>query len=112
MSEAAEAGIGTIIRGGVAKGEPGEGHGRCQVWNKFDEADLDELRDEGESRTAFMLRFTLTHPQVHTIIGGTMNPDHLEENVRTVLRGPLDEEVYVEAKRRLGEVGLRPAPVS
>ena len=111
-ARAAEAGIGTIIRGGVAKGAPGAGLGRDELWQKFDEAKLDELREENESRTAFILRYTLTHPQVHTIIVGTLQPEHLRENIETAGRGTLTPDVYAEAKRRLDEVGLRPSQVS
>jgi len=30
-----------------------------------------------------------------------LNPDHLAENVAAVKKGPLAEDVYAEAKRRL-----------
>ena len=107
IAKAAKAGVGTIIRGGVAKGEPGKsGVSRAEAWAKFDQAGLDDLRDEGESRTAFMLRFTLTHPGLHTTIVGTMNPDHLAENVEAAGRGTLSQDTYEEAKRRLDAVGV------
>jgi aryl-alcohol dehydrogenase-like predicted oxidoreductase len=110
ISEAARAGIGTVIRGGVAKGEPGvSGIERPEPWEYFEKAKLDELRDEGESRTSFILRFTLAHPDMDTNIIGTLNPDHLKENVEATLRGPLSAEVYEEAKRRLADAGMAPA---
>ena len=112
ITKAAEAGIGTVIRGGVAKGEPGAGRGSAETWRKLEEAGLDEFREAGESRTSFMLRFTLTHPHVHTIIVGTQRPEHLRENVEAALRGPLSPAVYAEVKRRLDVVGIGPAPVS
>ncbi len=112
ITKAAEAGIGTVIRGGVAKGEPGAGRGSAEVWRTFEVASLDEFREAGESRTSFMLRFTLTHPHVHTIIVGTQRPEHLRENVQAALRGPLSPAVYAEVKRRLDAVGIKPAPVS
>ncbi len=108
ISKAAQAGIGTVIRGGVQKGEPGEGGGQADAWGKFDQAKLDELRAEGESRTAFILRYTLSHPDVHTIIVGTKNPAHLRENLATERRGPLAPDVYAEAKRRLDAIGETP----
>ena len=108
ITNSAEAGIGTVIRGGVAQGEPGQGRGREESWQKFQDANLDEFREDGESRSAFVLRFTLTHPQVHTIIAGTKNQAHLQENVEAVLRGALPPETYAEAKRRLDEVGVKP----
>lgn len=109
LHDVAEAGAGILIRGGVALGEPGVGKGSPQQWAKFQEAGLDELRQEGESRTAFMVRFTLTHPHTHTNIVGTTDPGHLEENVKAVLRGPLPPDVYAEARRRLDGVGVKPA---
>ena len=112
ITKAAEAGIGTVIRGGVAKGEPGAGRGSAETWRKFEEASLDEFREAGESRTSFMLRFTLTHPHVHTIIVGTQRPEHLHENVEAAQRGPLSPAVYAEVKRRLDAVGIRPAAVA
>jgi aryl-alcohol dehydrogenase-like predicted oxidoreductase len=109
ISRAAEAGIGTIIRGGVARGEVGVGLGNENRWKKFEEASLDELRAPGESRTAFLLRFTLSHPHVNTVIVGTLYPEHLRENIAAVERGPLPANVYEEAKHRLHGVGVSPA---
>ncbi len=106
ISRAAEAGIGTIIRGGVARGEVGVGLGNEDRWKKFEEANLDELREPGESRTAFLLRFTLAHPHVDTIIVGTLYPEHLQENLAAVKRGPLPPNVYEEARRRLDRAGV------
>lgn len=109
ITRSAEAGIGTIIRGGVARGEPQVGLGAADRWAKFNEAKLDELREPGESRTSFLLRYTLSHPHIHTIIVGTLKPDHLMENVTAAKRGPLPAGVYAEAKRRLDAVGMTPA---
>ena len=108
IAKVAEAGIGTVIRGGVALGEPGQGTGDPEQWKGFDGANLDDLREADESRSAFLLRFTLTHPGIHTIIVGTQNPAHLSENVSTVNRGPLPADVYEEAKRRLDAAGFAP----
>ena len=110
ITRAGQAGIGIIIRGGVAQGEPGSGRGRADRWEIFDRAGLDELRAAGESRSAFVLRYTLTHPFAHTIIVGTTRPEHLQENLAAVRRGPLPPEVYAEAKRRLDAAGERAAP--
>ena len=112
ITKSAQAGIGILIRGGVALGEPGIGLGNTESWLKFDKAGLDDLRQEGESRTAFVLRFTLTHPQSHTIITGTTNPNHLRENVQAILRGPLSSCTYEEAKRRLDSANERVSPVT
>jgi aryl-alcohol dehydrogenase-like predicted oxidoreductase len=55
------------------------------------------------SATEFMLRFTITNPDMHTTIVGTLNPAHLQENVSAVLKGPLPAPMYHEAKRRLAD---------
>ena len=104
ITRAGQAGSGTIIRGGVARGEPGVGLGGKDRWAVFEQAGLDELRAEGESRTAFLLRFTLSHPEMDTTIVGTLHPEHLAEYVRIAEQGPLPADVYAEAKRRLAAV--------
>jgi aryl-alcohol dehydrogenase-like predicted oxidoreductase len=93
----------------VARGEPGAGRGAEERWQKFEAAKLDELRQDGESRTAFLLRFLLAHPDIHTTIVGTLHPEHLRENVRAAERGPLPADLYREAKRRLDQIGEKPA---
>jgi aryl-alcohol dehydrogenase-like predicted oxidoreductase len=102
IAEASQAGAGIVIRGGVARGEPGAGQGAADVWKLWEQAQLDELL-EGMSATEFMLRFTITSPDVHTTIVGTLNPTHLQENVAAVLQGPLPAAIYDEAKRRLAD---------
>jgi len=108
ISLVARAGIGTIIRGGVARGEAGVGMGNQDRWKKYEDAGLDTLREAGESRTAFLLRYTLSHPDINTTIVGTLYPDHLKENVEAALRGPLPPDVYAEAKQRLSKAGEIP----
>lgn len=108
ITAAGEAGAGVIIRGGVARGEPGSGLGNQDRWAVFEKAKLDELLEDGESRTAFLLRFTLSHPHCHTTIVGTANPAHLQENVEIASKGALPADVYEEAKKRLSEAGQNP----
>jgi len=104
--DAAAAGAGTIIRGSVAVGA-GE---RTDLPNafraayrerreRFEQIDLDDLLD-GTSKMEFMLRFTISHPSVHTAITGTANPAHLAANVAAVANGPLPDPIYSEARRR------------
>ena len=71
----------------------------------WEEAKLDELLS-GMSRMEFLLRFTLSHPDIHTIIVGTANAAHLQDNVRSATAGVLPDDVYSEAKGRLE--ALRP----
>ena len=108
ISAAAESGAGVIVRGGVARGEPGHGLGADDKWAIWKKAGLDELLEEGETPTAFLLRFTISHPGMHTTIVGTKNPEHLAENVRIAEKGALPDEVYEEAKRRLTAAGEVP----
>ena len=77
----------------------------------FEEENLNELLEKGESRSSFVLRFTLAHPAIDTIIVGTTKFKHLRENVAVATGRPLSGEVYAEAKRRLDAIGESPAPV-
>ena len=101
LQRAHDSGAGTIVRGGVARGEPGVGRGPRDRWQVWERARLDELRAPDESRTQWMLRFTLSHPGIDTVIVGTLDPEHLAANVRAVEAGPLPADMYAEAKRRL-----------
>jgi aryl-alcohol dehydrogenase-like predicted oxidoreductase len=113
VSEASSAGAGTVIRGGVVKGSlapdkqgvsprgVAEGAPR-QLWER---AKLDDLLD-GAPRNEFVLRFTLSHPDLHTTIVGTANLDHLAANLDAARKGPLPPDVYAEASRRLKEAQL------
>ena len=108
ITNVANANAGTIIRGGVALGEPGQGTGTSDTWTSVQNGLLDDLTDHGENRTTLLLRLTLAHPSLHTTIVGTTNPDHLAENVQAALAEPLSDEVVLEARRRLG-IGSGPA---
>jgi aryl-alcohol dehydrogenase-like predicted oxidoreductase len=103
IAQAAATGAGIIIRGGVGRGEPGAGLGSIDRWQLWDKAKLDELLEEGESRTAFLLRFTLSNPFMSTTIVGTINPAHMAENLQIAAKGALAADTYAEAKRRLDE---------
>lgn len=112
IHDAAAAGAGVVVRGGVARGVPVASADvlerlpeqfrqtyakRRDLW---DEAALDEVLD-GLPRMEFMLRFTLSHPDMTTTIVGTANPEHLADNVAAARKGPLPADQYNEAKRRL-----------
>jgi aryl-alcohol dehydrogenase-like predicted oxidoreductase len=103
IQAASDAGAGVIIRGGVARGEPGAGLGDEDRWAVWEQARLDELLDPGEKRTQFLLRFTNAHPGMNTNIVGTLNPEHLKENIAAAAK-PLPADTYAEAKRRLDAV--------
>jgi aryl-alcohol dehydrogenase-like predicted oxidoreductase len=102
ITQIAHCRAGTVIRGGVAQGEPGvSGRSSRQRWELWEKARLDELRDPNESRTVFLLRLTLSHPDLDTTIVGTIDMGHLAANLRAAEAGALPENVYAEAKHRL-----------
>jgi aryl-alcohol dehydrogenase-like predicted oxidoreductase len=111
ITEAAEAGAGTFIRGGAARGaaagdknwragplsqDPGVGQ---RNWEDSDIASL--LSEAGLSNMEFVLRFTLSHPGLTTTIVGTSNPAHLAGNLEVAAKGPLPADLYDEARKRL-----------
>ena len=115
ISRAAATGAGTVIRGGVARGAPAEekewqgplGLGAGVGRERWDKAGLDSLLD-GIDRMTFVLRFTLSHPDLHTTIVGTSNVNHFRANLAAAEQGPLPNDLYEEAKRRLTEAGSEP----
>ncbi|CAN93492.1 MULTISPECIES: aldo/keto reductase [Sorangium] len=116
IGKAAQAGAGTIIRGGVARGAPTDWQRTnymlpgTTMQDRWERARLDELLD-GLSRIEFTLRFTLSHPGLSTTIVGTRNPKHLRDNLEFARKGPLPREVVAEAKRRLSQAGSTPEAV-
>ena len=91
ITKLSDSGTGTIIRSGAARGEPDHEDSVAYLqgvllrpetrWRYFESLDLDSLRDPGESRVAFILRYCLAHPGIDTVINGTINHDELRENV-------------------------------
>lgn len=118
IAKASAAGAGIIVRGGVARGAPTDWEHRQYYMlrtetmrDRWDEARLDELLADGMGRMEFMLRFTLSNPDLDTTIVGTKSVDHLTGNVAAALAGPLPADVVAEAKRRLAAAGSAPEPV-
>ncbi|MSP21824.1 MAG: aldo/keto reductase [Dehalococcoidia bacterium] len=118
IAQASATGAGIIVRGGVARGAPTDWDSRPYYMlrtetmrDRWDEARLDELLSDGMTRMAFMLRFTLSHPDLDTTIVGTKSVEHLADNVTAALAGPLPADVLAEAKRRLTVAGSTPQPV-
>lgn len=109
ITRAAQAGAGIIIRGGAARGYVSEEHRTEGMWDLWQRADLDDLLDD-MSRMEFILRFTFSHPDLHTNIVGTISLIHLQDNLNALLKGPLPPDVYEEAKRRLAAAGAQPQP--
>lgn len=72
---------------------------------RWEASGLQDILEEGETRNDFLIRYTLTHPAITAGVCGTRGTEHLVQNVRAALRGPLSADVYEEAKRRLNYVG-------
>jgi aryl-alcohol dehydrogenase-like predicted oxidoreductase len=109
ITAAAGSGAGTLIRGGAARGAPAEdkawrngplGLDRGEGQRRWDASGIGELLD-GMSPLEFVLRFTLSHPALSSTIVGTSSVNHLRSNVTIAEKGPLPEDLYAEAKRRL-----------
>jgi aryl-alcohol dehydrogenase-like predicted oxidoreductase len=111
ITEAADGGAGTFIRGGAARGAASEDK-NWQIGPLSQDPDVGKrnwetsgiaglLTDAGLTSMEFVLRFTLSHPGLSTTIVGTSNPDHLASNIAVAQRGPLPADLYEEAKKRL-----------
>jgi len=103
------AGAGTLIRGGAARGAPAEdknwrrgpiGLAEGEGKRRWDASGVDDLLG-GMSRLEFVLRFTLSHPDLSSTIVGTSRVGHLHANLAIAEKGPLPADVYEQARRRL-----------
>jgi aryl-alcohol dehydrogenase-like predicted oxidoreductase len=100
-------GAGIVIRGGVARGMPMDWEHRDYYMLPaptarayWERARLDDLLD-GMSRQEFVLRFTLSNPDLDTTIVGTRSLEHLQENIAAAEKGPLPADLVSEAKSRM-----------
>jgi aryl-alcohol dehydrogenase-like predicted oxidoreductase len=111
ISDAAASGAGTVIRGGVARGFPKPPAELPEQFrtllqqrsDRWESAVLDDLLGE-MSRMEFMLRFTLSHPNLSTTIVGTSSLNHLAANLEAARKGPLPPDVYETAKHRFSAI--------
>jgi aryl-alcohol dehydrogenase-like predicted oxidoreductase len=107
ISTAAQAGGGIIIRGGVGRGLPDPPADLPEQFQeilrtrkrRFEQTDIADLLGD-MTPMEFLLRFTLSHPALHTTIVGTKDPEHLAANIAAAARGPLPPEVYAAARAR------------
>lgn len=98
MADASNTGAGIVIRGGAARGGPAKESG--DAWSTWKAAGMDDLIGDMD-RMEFVLRFTYSSPDLDTTIVGTLNPDHLQQNIDALMKGPLPPDLYDAAKRRL-----------
>jgi aryl-alcohol dehydrogenase-like predicted oxidoreductase len=109
ITAAVDAGAGTLIRGGAARGAPAEdkdwrqgplGLAEGEGQRRWESSGVEDLLGE-MGRLEFVLRFTLSHPGLSSTIVGTSKLEHLQANVTFAEKGPLPAELYEEAKGRL-----------
>ncbi len=112
ITAAADAGAGTLIRGGVARGAPADdkewrqgpiGLSEGEGQRRWEASGVDDLLGE-MSRLEFTLRFTLSHPDLSSAIVGTSSLDHLRSNLAIAEKGPLPADLYEQARRRLDPI--------
>jgi aryl-alcohol dehydrogenase-like predicted oxidoreductase len=112
ISQAAATGAGTLIRGGAARGAPADdkqwkqgpiGLSEGEGQRRWEASGIDDLLGD-MSRVEFVLRFTLSHPDLSSTIVGTSNLDHLRSNLAIAEKGPLPADLYEQARRRLDTV--------
>ena len=100
ITQAAQAGAGIVVRGGAARGAVSEERQHGYYWELWQRAGLSDLLGD-MTPMEFVLRSTFAHPDLHTNIVGTINLDHLRDNLAAVRKGSLPQDLYTEAKRRL-----------
>ncbi|QDT11696.1 aldo/keto reductase [Planctomycetes bacterium K23_9] len=105
ITTAGEQGAGVIVRGGIAHGGPDAEIDRPALRDVWTQAKLDEILPGDMSRSELILRHTLSQPYCHTTIVGTCNLEHLAENVRATIAGPLPDDFVAEIDRRVKGVG-------
>jgi aryl-alcohol dehydrogenase-like predicted oxidoreductase len=109
ITAAAATGAGTLIRGGAARGAPAEdkdwrrgplGLAEGEGQRRWESSGVDDLLD-GMTRMEFVLRFTLSHPDLSSTIVGTSQVGHLQANLAMAEKGPLPAGLYEQARSRL-----------
>ena len=101
IERAASTGAGIIIRGGIARGGPDAAIQRAETNAIWEEARLDDFLSGQMTRAQLILRHTLSNPHVDTIIVGTCDLQHLEENITALNEGPLPEEIVAAIDERV-----------
>jgi len=111
IGKAAQAGAGIVIRGGVARGVIIKDESIIDEYPEFLRAGFrarrrawreTEVKDllGGMTPMEFMLRFTISNPDMTTTIVGTANLEHLKANVEAAAQGPLSRDLYDTARAR------------
>ncbi|MBX9741608.1 MAG: aldo/keto reductase [Beijerinckiaceae bacterium] len=109
-----EAGKAVVTRGVTGRGAPAKGWATRpigtaagEVRELWERAELDALLG-GMSRIEFMIRFAISNHDVDVALVATTNPAHLEADIAFAAKGPLDEDLYCTARKRIAEAGGGP----
>jgi aryl-alcohol dehydrogenase-like predicted oxidoreductase len=100
IAGAGKNGVGVVARGITRKYKP-------DYDQIFARAGLNDLCEAGESMSDMLIRFTLSHPAISTMIIGTKNLDHMAANIRAASKGALKPDVYAKAKQCLDAAGIK-----
>ncbi|MFH1378603.1 MAG: aldo/keto reductase [Planctomycetota bacterium] len=111
ITRAAASGAGIIIRGGIGRGGPGAQTASKTTVDLYAAAKLDEVLPAGMTASDMILRYTLSHPDCHTTIIGTLNPAHLKQNIAAAEQGGLEKGLYDEITLRVRTAIQRQADV-
>ena len=101
-----EENVGTIVKRPLSnvvweiEKEPGDDF-LGKPWQRAKQLPLDALRGN-LSMVEFSLRFVLSHPGVTTVLVGTINEEHLADNIRVAAKGALPEETLTTIRSILG----------
>jgi aryl-alcohol dehydrogenase-like predicted oxidoreductase len=75
-----------------------------EYWERLQKLQYDFLGKSLQEAISIALRFTMTVPNVSTMIVGTTNQNHLLENARYVSEGLLSQEEYQNIRDRWKEI--------
>ncbi|MDO5534552.1 MAG: aldo/keto reductase [Propionibacteriaceae bacterium] len=106
IGRAAEAGLGVIVKRGIANGiwrhtERPTGTYGDVYWDRLQELAYDTNLEMGE----FALRFSAFAPGVSLSLLGTTNPDNITRAIAAVEQGPLPDDVLAHIAERWDAVG-------
>jgi aryl-alcohol dehydrogenase-like predicted oxidoreductase len=105
ISDTARSGAGVVIRGSFGTDRvSAASRPRRLDWSVLESDTFAALRGS-MSAHEFMLRFTISHPDVTTAIVGTKRPDELASNVAAATQGPLAPDHYEAAKQFFASLG-------
>lgn len=102
----ADQNIGTIVKRPLSNvvwdlTEEPEGDFFARPWRRAQQLPLESLAGD-LPMIEFAMRFVLSNPDVNTLLVGTVNQQHISENIRLAAKGPLPADVLDNAMRIVG----------